>query len=318
MPSKEHEDVVTALCANPVAGLSFEEQRAFYEAAAGNSELPADVDVEESVVGGLAIDWVRAIGSRGNLVLVHLHGGGYVMGSNKIYREFAARLSRAAKAPVLLVDYRLAPKNPFPAAVEDTLAVYSWLLSRGIDPRHIMLSGDSAGGGLVVAALLAMKERGGKFPAGGICISPWVDLTLSGSTMAPGAVDDPLITSSNLAKMAEAYAKDNLSHPLASPLHGDLAGLPPLCILVGTREILLDDARRLNAAARKAGVQTEYLEALGMVHCWPVLAALAPESVEALTQVGRFVDAHITHDGPHAVDRRRAADSDGPRQANPV
>jgi acetyl esterase/lipase len=214
------------------------------------------------------------------------------MGSNRIYREFAARLSRATKAAVLLVDYRLAPQDPFPAAVEDTLAVYSWLLSRGINRRQIMLSGDSAGGGLVVAALLALKERGVEPLAGAVCISPWVDLTLSGSTMAPGVVDDPLITHDNLAKMADAYAKNNLSHAWASPIRGNLAGLPPLCILVGTREILLDDARRLNAAAKSAGVQTDYLEAPGMVHCWPVLAALAPESAAALSHIGRFVEAH--------------------------
>jgi acetyl esterase/lipase len=291
MPSQEHEALVAALQEGGVVDApSIAEQRANYEAMLGAKPVPADASIEELSIGQCNADWVTVPGSRDDRVILYLHGGGYVIGSNVAYREFGSRLARANRARVCVLNYRLAPENPFPAAVDDALAAFAWLLEQGVSPSNITIAGDSAGGGLTLATLLALREAGGPQAACGVCFSPWVDLEATGASAQPGAVDDPLVTEETLTAMSGAYAGDDLRNPLAAPLHAEYQGLPPLFVLVGGREILLDDATRVAEKARNAGVDVSYFEGEGLVHVWPVLAPSAPESADALARVAEFTE----------------------------
>ena len=292
MPSPEHEAVVAALQAAPVTDApTIEEQRANYEAMLGANPIAEDATVEETTIEHVDADWVSVPESRADRAILYLHGGGYVIGSNRAYREYAGRLARAARARVCVLNYRLAPEHPFPAAVDDAAMAYRWLVNQGIDASRIVIAGDSAGGGLALATLLRLREDGDVLPAGAACLSPWVDLEGTGASSAPGAVDDPLVSQDTLTGMREAYAGSELRNPLASPLYGDFAGLPPLLIQVGTREILLDDAVRTAEKARAAGVRVSYFEGEDLIHVWPVLMPTAPESAAALDQIGEFVES---------------------------
>jgi len=292
MPSPEHEAVVAAMQAAPVtAAPSIEEQRANYDAMLGANPLPGDAVVEEIVIEHVEADWVSVPESRPDRAILYLHGGGYVIGSNRAYREYGARLARATRSRVCVLNYRLAPEHPFPAAVDDAAMAYRWLVDQGLDPTRLVIAGDSAGGGLALAALQRLRDDGDVLPAGAACLSPWVDLEVTGASAAPGVVDDPLVSLDTLAGMRKAYAGSQVRNPLASPLHGHFSGLPPLLIQVGTREILLDDAVRAAAKARAAGVEVQYFEGEDLIHVWPVLMPTAPESAAALVQIGEFVES---------------------------
>jgi acetyl esterase/lipase len=215
---------------------------------------------------------------------------GYVIGSINTHRDLASRLSLAAAARVLLIDYRLAPEHPFPAAVDDATAAYRWLLSSGADPSHMVIAGDSAGGGLTVATLVALRDAGTPLPAAGVCLSPWVDLECSGESMTTKAAADPMVRRDGLMKMAEWYlAGQPPRTPLAAPLYADLSGLPPLLIQVGTAEVLLDDSTRLAERARKAGVTVTLEPWEDMIHVWQAFAALLPEGRQAIDRIGEFI-----------------------------
>jgi epsilon-lactone hydrolase len=292
MPSSEHAAVVEAISANPLdSNLSFEDQRAYLNSLVGLNPLPQDVVVTAKSANGVQTDLICVSGSREDLIVMHFHGGGYVLGSSRGHREFGARLSRATKSTVLMVDYRLAPEHPYPAALDDAVAAYTSMLAEGFDSSQIIFSGDSAGGGLAIAAMLALKSLNLPLPSAAVCFSPWVDLALTGSTIPAGVVDDPITHVRDLSKMAGAYAPGRLKDPFVSPIYGDLKGLPPLCILVGDREILLDDSRRLALQARKARVPVAYFEGQGLIHAWPILIPNAPESADALRYVGHFYAA---------------------------
>ena len=290
MPSEAHEAFVAALLAAPAVteAPTLAEQRADYEAMLAQTPVPGDVQIEAIEVAGCAADWVSVTADDAAPLVLYLHGGGYVIGSNVGYREFAGRIARATGSRICVLDYRLAPEHPFPAAVDDAVAAYEWLLEQGAEPSRILIAGDSAGGGLALATLLALRDGGKPLPAGAVCLSPWTDLPGTGDSSQPGGVDDPLIGEGVLETMREQYAPDNLTNPLASPHYADFAGLPPLLVLVGTREKLLDDSRRLAANARAAGVDVEYFEGEGLIHVWPVLAAQAPEAVEAIGMIAAF------------------------------
>jgi len=305
MPSPEHEAVVAAILDNRITGeVSLDERRAGYDAMLGAFPLPDDVEVTPISIEHLDADWVTVPDATTGVTILYLHGGGYVIGSNVAYREFGGRLSRAARSRVCLLNYRLAPEHPFPAAVEDAVLAYRWLRGQGLPASDIVIAGDSAGGGLTLATLLALKEAGDVLPRCAVVLSPWTDLAGTGATLAPGAVDDPLIQVEGIGEMAVHYAGEDLRNPLVSPLYGDFDGLPPLLVQVGAREVLLDDARRLVDRARAAGVEVTYFEGDGLIHVWPVLAPAAPESAAALDQVGRFIAAQ----GASAA----SADSTGP------
>lgn len=293
MPSEEHEAAVAMLTSRPTAGATptLEERRQGYEAIGALFPLADDIIVEETSADGVPADWVCAPNSERERALLYLHGGGYIIGSRNSHRELASRLSRATAARVLLIDYRLAPEAPFPAAVDDATKSYRWLLEQGFEPSRLAIGGDSAGGGLTVSTLMNLRDEGLPLPACGICLSPWFDLVGTGASSEPGAVDDPLVSREGLEGMANAYAAGRLDNPLVSPLYGDVSGLPPLLIQVGTRESLLDDSTRMAEKLDTAGVRFTLEQEIGLIHVWHQFAPNAPESIAALDRIGRFVRA---------------------------
>lgn len=240
--------------------------------------------------GGVPAEWIAAAGAADDRVILYVHGGGYVMGSIATHRELVARLSKASGARGLALDYRLAPEHPFPAAVDDAVAAYRWLLSQNIKPNNIVVAGDSAGGGLAVATLLAIRDAKLPLPAAGVGISPWVDMEGLGESMTTRAKADPVVQKQGLLGMAQLYlgGKDAKS-PLAAPLHADLTGLPPLLIQVGDAETLLDDSTRLAEKAKKAGVKVELEVWPEMPHVWHLFAPFLPEGQQAIEKVGKYV-----------------------------
>jgi len=278
----------------PSSSLTTEQRRAQYDRAERVFPTPADVAIERVTVPERPAEWLRPPGGRADAVVLYFHGGGYVIGSPRSHRHLAAAIARAAGAPALLLDYRLAPEHPFPAALEDAVAAYRWLLGRGLAPGRIVLAGDSAGGGLTVATLIALRDRGLPRPAGGVCISPWVDLTCSGASYATKAATDPIVTRDGVATMAQAYVGNgDLKTPLASPLYADLRDLPPLLVQVGSEEVLLDDARGLGARARAAGVDVSVEEWPAMIHVWHWFLPMLDEAERAIAVIGDFVRARV-------------------------
>src|SRR5215510_2763032 len=203
----------------PVDTLTLAQIRAQYERAERVFPIAPDVKVERVTVPTIPAEWLRPPSASGGRVILYLHGGGYMIGSPRSHRHLAAAIAHAAGTQALLLDYRLAPEHPFPAALDDALAAYQWLLGHGIAPGRIVVAGDSAGGGLTVATLLALRDRGLPRPAGGVCISPWVDLTGSGASYATKASADPIVTRDGITGMAQAYAgRGDRKAPLVSPL----------------------------------------------------------------------------------------------------
>jgi acetyl esterase/lipase len=231
----------------------------------------------------------RSAGSRDP----YLHGGGYVMGSINTHRAMIARISRAAKARCLALDYRLAPEHPFPAAVEDATAAYRWLLAEGYKPNKIVIAGDSAGGGLTLAAVLALRDAKTPLPAAAVPISAWSDMEGTGASMKSRASRDPMVANGPLFDMAKAYVgTGDRKNPLASPLHGDYQGLPPMLLQVGDAEILLDDSTRVAEKAKAAGVKVDLEVWDDMVHVWHVYAKILPEGQQAIDRIGQYVIEH--------------------------
>ena len=290
MASAEHQALVEILRNQPVLdGATILDKRAGMESMAGGAPLPDGTTVQVVDAGGVPSEWVAIEGAEQGAVVLYLHGGGYCIGSLNTHRGMAARVAAVCGARVLNVDYRLAPEHPHPAAVDDAMAAYRWLLGTGVAPGAVVLGGDSAGGGLVVATLLALRDAGDPLPTGGFCLSPWVDLTCTAGTFQTKADDDPMCTKEGLDEMAAAYAGEHgLEHPLVSPLHADLSGLPPLLIHVGTAEVLLDDAVRLAERARAAGVDVRLEAWDDLVHVFQAFAPMVPEAIEALDGIGAF------------------------------
>ncbi|HEX4209639.1 MAG TPA: alpha/beta hydrolase, partial [Candidatus Binataceae bacterium] len=219
-----------------------QEMRANFEELGKNTPIPADIKQEKVNAGGVPAEWISAPNASADRAVLYLHGGGYVIGSINTHRDLMARISRASGFRVLGIDYRLAPEHPFPAAVEDAVAAYRWLLAQGLQPSRIAVAGDSAGGGLTIATLVAIRDAKLTVPAAGVCLSPWVDMEGIGESMTSKASADPVVQKQGLLGMAQAYlgGKDPRT-PLAAPLYADLKGLPPLLIQVGEAETLLDD-----------------------------------------------------------------------------
>ena len=293
MPSRQLEELCKTLASQPpIDGADIEATRAGLEAMVGGFPLLPDTKVEEVEVGANLADWISVPESDGGRVVLYLHGGGYVIGSRRTHRELAARIAAASCARVLVLEYRLAPEAPFPAAVDDATAAFGWLRSEGIDAGSIAIAGDSAGGGLTLATLLALRDAGDSLPGCAICLSPWTDLEGTGASARPGAVDDPMVDVAGLRAMGRLYAADAIRNPLAAPLHGDFAGLPPLLIQVGTREILLDDATRVAERARGQGVEVTLEIEDGAPHVWQVFPGI-PESTAAVERIGAFVRERV-------------------------
>ncbi|MGH0034209.1 MAG: alpha/beta hydrolase [Myxococcota bacterium] len=244
-----------------------------------------------TTLGEVRAEWIEPAEGAGDdaPVVLFLHGGGYVFGSIDSHRDLACRLALAAGSRVALIDYRLAPQHPFPAALNDALAAYRALLDRGIPPTRVVVAGDSAGGGLSLALLLEVRNRGWESPAAAALICPWVDLALTGKSLEHNAETDYL-DRAMLATWSNYYRSgEDARHPLVSPLYADLTGLPPLLIHVGAAEILLDDAQALAGRAQDAGVPIELTVWDDMFHDWHGAAALVPEGQRAIDEIGRFV-----------------------------
>jgi acetyl esterase/lipase len=250
--------------------------------------VPRAVTREALTIEHVAAEWIIPPNPQGTLL--YLHGGGYHFGSIRMYRELAARLALACSARVLVPEYRLAPEHPYPAAVDDARLVYRCLLDQGHAPERLAVAGDSAGGGLTIAATLALRDAGDPLPAALVCLSPWTDLTCSGETMSTCAELDAMLPADIVRQYAASYAAGHdVRAPHISPLFGDLRGLPPLLIHVGTHEVLLSDSNRLAEAARAADVPVKLEVWPEMWHVWHLFAAMVPESRGAITGIAEFI-----------------------------
>lgn len=291
MASPELQTVLELLRARPlIPDVGFAEMRAGMEASVGTFPLPDDVQSEPVDAGGVPAEWVRVPESSPERTLLYLHGGGYCIGSLNTHRGLVAGIARAAGTRALSVDYRLAPEHPFPAAVDDATAAYRFLLGTGADPAGIAIAGDSAGGGLTLATLAALRDAGEPLPGAAACLSPWVDLEGLGESVTTKAGADPILQQQDLLRFAQAYlGSTDARTALAAPLHADLAGLPPLLVQVGTAEVLLDDSRRIAERAETAGVDVTLEVWDDMVHVFQAFALLLPEAREAIARIGEFV-----------------------------
>jgi epsilon-lactone hydrolase len=256
------------------------------------NRLPADVTVHPVSANGVKAEWTETPeGDRARAILF-LHGGGYVIGSLDSHRHLVAEAGRAARMRALAIDYRLAPEHPFPAAVDDALAAYRFLLAGGIPPGGIAIAGDSAGGGLVVATMLAIREAGLAQPACGWAISPWVDMEATGASMASKAAVDPTVQKAGILDMARLYLNSaDPRSPLAAPIYGDLRGLAPLLIQVGAAETLLDDAIRLAQVAGAADVAVDLQVWPEMIHVWHTYFPVLSAGRRAIASGGEFIRA---------------------------
>ena len=246
---------------------------------------------EEVVVGtGVSGRWLVPAGGSRERVLLYLHGGGFKLGSSRSHRDLAARLAVEIGCSALVVDYRLAPEHPFPAALEDALAAYRWLLGRGVEACDIVFAGYSAGGGLAISAMLSAREQGLALPRAAVLLSAWTDLTARRESYVTRAEADPIHQRGMVLATARAYVgAADPAEPLISPLFADLRGLPPLLIQVGDRETVLDDSRDFAEAARLAGVAVELEVYPGMIHVFQQFAPALPEALEAIAAIGGFV-----------------------------
>jgi len=296
MPSDQLKFVLDMLRSAPaVSGADVLAMRKNMEAAVAAAPRPEGVALTPVDANGVPAEWTVAEGARDDVAIVYFHGGGYVMGSIDTHRGHCARISQAARARVLSVDYRLGPEHPHPAAVEDAVAAVRFARTSGVAPRRTAIAGDSAGGGLTLATLVALRDAGDPSVAAGMCISPWTDLTLSGASIAAKAAEDPMVRGADLSLMADAYlAGGDAKAPLVSPLYADLAGLPPLLIQVGSAEVLLDDAVRVADRARAAGVDVELRVWQDMFHVWHAFAQILPEGQAAVDEMARFLEARLS------------------------
>ena len=254
---------------------------------------PPFVSVGPVSAGGVAAEWVSA-GTNADGAIMYLHGGAYAVGAPENYRDLSWRLAAASGLPVLLVDYRLAPEHPFPAALEDAHTAWRWLTeTRGV--RQVCVVGDSAGGGLALALAMGLRDAGGIVPRGVVGLSPWTDLSASGDSMQTNRDADPFIPADLVPRVATLYLqKTNARDPRVSPLFGDFAGLPPLQIHVGSTEVLLNDATRVAHKARAAGVSVDFRLWPDMSHVFYLFASVVPEARQAIAQVSAFADRVIT------------------------
>jgi epsilon-lactone hydrolase len=270
------------------------EMRANFAEAMSELRVADDVTCTPVDAGGVRAEWIVPPGAAAERVLLYLHGGGYVLCSVSTHRDLISRMARAAGMRALGLDYRLAPEHPFPAAVEDAATAYRWLVSHGTAPEHIAIAGDSAGGGLTLATLVALRDAGDPLPAAAVCLSPWVDLEGTGPAFAAKAAVDPFVNKGMTEFLAQQYlAGRDPRTPLAAPLYADLHGLPPLLIQVGTAEILLDDATRIADRAKAAGVDASLEVWDDMIHVWQLFAPLLPEGQQAIERIGAFIREHL-------------------------
>ncbi|MBV1883841.1 MAG: alpha/beta hydrolase [Pseudomonadales bacterium] len=293
MANKEIENIVNMMLSSLDSDApmpSVEEMRVFYEAMGGAFPVGDDITINTIELGGVPTEEICPNDADPSKVILYFHGGGYALGSFVTHRSLVSDLARASGRNGYLIDYRLAPENVFPAPIEDAVSAYKGLLeTKNISASDIVFGGDSAGGGMVMATLLKLKELNLPLPAAALCISPWVDLQMTGDTHQSKADVDPMVHKEDLAVWVEMYLKSTPADtPLASPIHGDLSGLPPLLIQVGSAETLLDDSRMLAANAKAAGVTVDLQEWEDMIHVWHHFAPMVEDGRKAISDIGTF------------------------------
>lgn len=291
MPSEAYDALVTMLSAARVdPATPVEQTRTGWDAMESILPHAPRVTIEDTTVAGRPARWLVPEDA-GDTTVVHLHGGGYVIGSSRSHTPFGTHLASTLGARVLLLDYRLAPEDPAPAAIDDTVAAYRSLLESGVDANDVSFSGDSAGGGLAVAAIVRLREAHDPLPRAAALLSPWTDATFAFESFL-GKADDDIVLSPELMHHWRGLYAGSLAFDdrRMSPALDDLRGLPPIQVQVGTREMLLDDARQFAGNASRAGVDITLVECDDMIHIWPVLCAgAAPEAQEAFDRIAAFL-----------------------------
>jgi epsilon-lactone hydrolase len=287
-------DAVRELLRSKPRPTSFPERRQRLDAIGSISLIAEDIGLEPIDANGVAAEWSLAPGSDPSKVLLFFHGGGYCSGSIVSHRGMVTKAGRAAQARTLAVGYRLAPEHPFPAAIEDARSAYRFLLDQGVAPSKIAIGGDSAGGGLTLALMTSVRDAREPLPACAWLVSPWVDLRMTGASLAEKAAIDPLVSKPYLEELASAYlAGADPANPLVSPLNADLAGLPPLLVQAGSAETLLDDAVRIARRAGAVDVRVNLEIWPHMIHAWHLWAAQLEAGRRAIASAGAFIRAHL-------------------------
>ena len=278
-------------------GTPVAQMRSDWDAAFQSCAVP--VSQERVSAGGVDGEWIAGSNAPHDKAILYFHGGGFRLGSVSSHRELIARIAEASGCRVLAINYRLAPEHRFPAQLEDAIAAYGWMLDQGLRPANIAFAGDSAGGNLVLATLLGLRERALPLPAAGVLMSPWTDLAATGESYTSRADADPIHQRPTILALAKNYLGEggDPRNPLASPLYADLAGLPPLLIQVGDRETVLDDSTMFADKARAAGIGVELQVWNGMIHVFQMFGAELPEARRAIASIAEFLNEHLHMNG---------------------
>lgn len=284
--------IAASLASNPEMGL--DSLRLLLEDLQSLAAEPTDVTYEEVDAGGIPAIWARPAGASKTHVIVYTHGGGFVTNSAASHRKVAAHLAKQAGVLALVIDYRRAPENPFPAQIEDAIKVHEWLRKQGFKPEATANAGDSAGGNLAISSALKMRELKMPLPGAIVTFSPWLDMESKGSTFETNAESDVFIARATADMMAGLYVGSaSRTNPLANPLHADLKGLPPLFVAAGDAEVLQDDARNITEKARAAGVEASVEYGPGQQHVYPFMAGRSPAADSTIANAGKWVRRHL-------------------------
>jgi len=258
-------------------------------------KLPVGLQVSPFTLAGMHAEWLIPAGANKDRVILYTSGGGYVSGSCNDHRTLVAKVAQGTGIAVLMFDHRLAPEHPYPAALDDALAAYCWLLEQGTAPENILIMGESAGGGLCLATLLAIRDQGLPLPVAGVALSPWTDLKLTGESYRTKANVCISPKGMNVVCSKYYYGEHDPTEPWISPLYGDLHGLPPLYINVGDYETMRDDSIRFAAKAKAAGVDVTLFVGEKMIHCYPLMAPMFPEATQALKEICVFIKKQLRY-----------------------
>jgi epsilon-lactone hydrolase len=265
------------------------------DGAARSGALPAGIEVEALEVEGMKAEWIRPAGVKNEAAIFYVHGGGYISGSCSDHRHHVAKVVLASATPALQFEYRLAPEHTYPAAFEDGMRAYRWMLAQGFEARRMVIAGDSAGAGMTLALLLGIRDQGLPLPAAAVASSPWTDLLLTGASYQTNRYS--CLSPLEMAAVCNRYyaGEHDLKDPYISPLYGDLRGLPPLLIMAGDDETMRDDSVSFAEKARQSGVDVTLRVEKGMGHCYPFMAPMFPEAVAAMAEIGAFIRERLAY-----------------------
>lgn len=257
------------------------------------AKVPEGITIVEQTIEGIYSEWLNPNGSDPSKLILYVHGGGYVSGSCSDHRGIVSYFAKLTGFTTLIYEYKLAPEFPFPAAIDDSLKIYRWLLANGYKPENILVAGESAGGGLCLALLLAIKENSVPLPVAGLAISPWTDLTCSSDSYKTKNKLSPAPLNSWIVFRNYYAGNMQTDYPLISPLFGNLKGLPPLLINSAEDDELFEDGEKFYLKAKEAGVIVKFRKGTGMIHCYPLLAPMFPEATEAMDEIVDFIRFYL-------------------------